>query len=296
MSTNRYSTDPCTEASWGADPLETQGGFRALEYDAHAEFRSSLPNNGTVRWVRLQLDKVDTTANAAKASLTVSFPAVDWPFLQSIYGWAALQFQAWARGSITINADQSKPVVLYIDNVLEFWVDGRSYFGGDFYSYRRAPLILHLDPGYHRLDARLIRDVRAMGGTGEPNIQVRIEAHVSQGGLTVVEDKLLFPDIVDGKLASILASVPIRNEGSRWIHVLSIESVDVRMFAAQEAGRLLILTWRTFSLFHCSRMVTSVLHLGKQDHWLSMFRYVILWPSFSPLELSMSSPTFMENI
>ncbi|KAI9877754.1 MAG: hypothetical protein M1830_002919 [Pleopsidium flavum] len=220
------------EATWGADPLEDQGGFRALEYDAHAEFRSSLPSNGTVRWSRFQSKEVDSIGNASKASLTVSFPAVDWSFLQSVYGWAALQFQAWARGTITINADQTNSIVLYVDNVLEFWVDGKSYFGGDFYSYRRAPLILHLEPGHHRLDVRLIRDVRAMGGTGEPNIQVRIEAHVSSGGLTVVDDKLLFPDIVDGKLSSTLASVPVRNEGSRWIQVLSVESVDDLFFVS----------------------------------------------------------------
>lgn len=154
---------------------------------------------------------------------------MDWSFLQSIYGWAALQFQAWARGTLTLNSRHRQSVLLYTDSVLEFWLDGESYFGGDLYSYGRAPLVLQLDPGHHCLDIRLLRDVRVMGGIGDPTVHARIEAQVVSGGLTVVEDKYIFPDIVDGKLPSNLASVPVTNQGSTWIHILTLESVDVRM-------------------------------------------------------------------
>lgn len=217
------------EATWGADPLESQGGFRALGYDPNSEFRSSLAPDGIVGWSLYRLEKVESEANASKGSLTVSFPTVDWSFLQFVYGWAALQFQAWARGTISINADHAKPVLLYLENVLEFWVDGRSYFGGDFYSYRRAPLVLYLEPGQHRLDIRLIRDARVMGATGEASIRIGIEAIVSHSDLKAVESKLLVPDLVDGKLSSHLASIPLRNEGSNWIQILGAETVDVRM-------------------------------------------------------------------
>ena len=225
------------------------------------------------------MDKTNRSATAVNGLLTVDFQEVDWSFLRSIYGWAALQFQAWARGTLVLNSKHRQSITLYTDNILEFWLDGKPYFGGDLYSYRRAPLILHLDPGHHRLDIRLVRDVRIMGGLGNSTIQVGIEAQVASGGLMVVEDKHIFPDIVDEKLPSNLASVLVRNHGSAWIHIVGLESADVRMADFWEAGRLLILQWRTFSLFHYLRMIRSDLRLGKQDHWLFMFLYFILWPS-----------------
>jgi len=204
---------------------------------------------------------------------------VDWSSLQSVYGWGALQFQAWSRGTLTLNSRYRQSVLLYTDQVLEFWLDGKSYFGGDLYSYRRAPLVLTLDPGQHRLDVRLLRDVRVMGGIGDPTVQARIEVQVASGALTVVEGKCIFPDIVDGKLPSSLASIPVRNHGPTWIHILGIESVDVSLIAAREAGRLLILPWRTFSLFHYLKMARSVLRLGKQGHYPFVFVYFSPWRS-----------------
>lgn len=220
---------------------------------------------------------------------------MDWSFLQSVYGWGALQFQAWARGTLTLDSRNRQSVLLYTDQVLEFWLDGKSYFGGDLYSYRRAPLALSLEPGQHRLDVRLLRDVRVMGGVGDPTIQARIEVQIVPGGLTVVEDKYIFPDIVDGKLPSNLASIPVRNDGPTWVHILGLESADVRMIDAREAGRLLILPWRTVSLFHYLRTVRSVLRLGKQGHCLFMFVCFIPWHSPSLSELSMQLMIRMES-
>lgn len=223
--------------------------------------------------------------HTSKACLTVSFPDVDWSFLQSVYGWGALQYQAWARGTLTLNSRHRQSILLFTDNILEFWLDGKSYFGGDFHSYRRAPLTLRLDPGEHRLDIRLLRDVRVMGSIGNPTIQATIEAQVVPGGLSVVDGGYIFPDIVDGKLPSTLASVPVRNDGSMWIHILGLDSADVRMIDTREAGRSLIMPWRIISLFHSLRMVRSVLRLDKQDPWVFMFLCFILLPSSSPFGL-----------
>lgn len=110
--------------------------------------------------------------------------------------------------------------------MLEFWIDDEHHFGGDFYTYRRAPLILRLDPGSHRLNIRLIRDVRAMGAIGEPSLHVKLEAQESPGGLAF-SGKPLLPDIVGGKLASNLASVSVRNEEESWIEICEIRSVNV---------------------------------------------------------------------
>ncbi|KAL9607861.1 MAG: hypothetical protein Q9167_007265 [Letrouitia subvulpina] len=225
------------EATWGADPLEYFGGFRALEYNESARYRSSLATNRTVTWSTQLADVSGGCPFNAQANLTVRFPDVQWLFLQSIYGWAALQWQAWARGSIGVTGANVKTIALYTDNVLEFYVDGVHYFGGDVYAIRRAPLVLHLEPGDHRIDVRVIRDVRAMGAVGEPKAEIRLEAAESQkdpsaqknpGGLIVEERSLLVPDMVNRSLlASSLGSITVRNEGRRWIKIQQIISTEV---------------------------------------------------------------------
>lgn len=179
-----------------------------------------------VSWSSQPANLSVSTSKAVVADLTVSFPGVDWEFMRCIYGWAAIQYQAWARGSLVVDADASQTVVLYTDNVLEFWVDDMPYFGGDFYAYRNAPLVLQLDPGFHKIDVRLLRDVRAMGGVGDPDIRIKMEAQISKGGLAVV-DNLLLPDIVKGNIASHFGSVTLRNEDYAWIEIWDIKSVDV---------------------------------------------------------------------
>ena len=159
--------------------------------------------------------------------LTVGFSEIDWGFMQSVYGWAALQYQAWARGILIIEGSSSQAIKLFTGDVLEFWVDDKLYFGGDLYTYRRAPLVLELGPGEHRLDLRLIRDVRIMGAVGEPQISINLEAQMSSRGLSVMNGKLLVPDMVGGRLVSNLGSIPVCNEGEDWIYIYSLTSNDV---------------------------------------------------------------------
>lgn len=215
----------CIEATWGADPLDSLGGFRSLHYDPKSRYHSSLASEGLVSWTSQQADN-KTNSDAAVADLTIKFPGINWEYLRPIYGWASLQYQAWTRGELVIERDSPQVTVIYTDNVLEFWVDDQPYFGGDFYAFRRAPLVLCLDPGSHKVDVRLIRDVRAMGGVGDPSIRIKLEAQKSEGGLIVTGEPLL-PDLVAGKLASHLASVSVRNEELEWIEVQDIKSVNV---------------------------------------------------------------------
>ena len=122
-----------------------------------------------------------------------------------------------------IKGDRKKTIALYTDEILEFWLDNELHFGGDFYAFRRAPLIVHLEPGSHILDLRLIREVRSMGGIGKPEINVKIEAQVSNEVLHVQEDKILLPELLRGDLISKYASIPVRNHGQSWIYIKGIE-------------------------------------------------------------------------
>ncbi|KAF2471395.1 uncharacterized protein BDR25DRAFT_260921 [Lindgomyces ingoldianus] len=216
------------EATWGADPLEYLGGFRALQYDPGAQFRSSLPTNGTARWSVVVATQTSGNSSSSSASLSISYDNVDWNFLKVVYGWAAVQYQAWARGEITVSADDNQHVILYTDSILEYWVDDVHYFGGDFFTYRRAPPVLHLTPGTHKIDLRLVRDVRAMGGVLDPTIDVVVEAQRVSGTLELAKPGILMSDVVDGKLASLIGSVALRNSGEDDIEIVDVQSSDVR--------------------------------------------------------------------
>lgn len=207
------------------------GGFHSLQYDANATYCSSLAPNGVVSWSFGHADTSTSNADSAVAALTIEFTNIDWHHLQSTYGWAALQYQAWIRGNLIVDKKAPQTIRLYTDCVLEFRIDDEHHFGGDFYTYRRAPLILRLDPGSHKLDVRLIRDVRSMGAIGEPSLHIKLEAQKSRGGLAF-SGKPLLPDIVGGKLASNLASVSVRNEERSWIEICDIRSVHVCLGAA----------------------------------------------------------------
>lgn len=191
-----------------------------------SRYDSSLSAGGTVGWSLLETEVPKKDKDSVEASLVFSFTDIDWAFLQSIYGWAAFQFQAWGRGEIVINAGEPQTIILYTDNVLEFYIDRQSYFGGDFYAYRRAPLVLKLSPGPHTIDIRLVRDVRAMGGVGSPalHIKIRAERSTSVAGLAVIKDKILLPDMAGDRLASRLGSIPVRNDSEDWIEILELES------------------------------------------------------------------------
>ena len=221
---NRCSSS--LEASWGADPLESYGGFRQLQYDPNVSYPSSLAPRGQVCWTHCHVETFHEQAEAVEIALHIDFPVVDWKGLQQIYGWAALQYQGWARGELMVDGDEPQTVVLYTDNVLEVWIDDRHYFGGDYYAYRRAPLVLHLCSGSHKLDARIIRDVRVMGGKNS-SMSITLRAERSEGSLVVVGQDLLISDFINGTLASPYAALPLRNDGNHMISVRKVEAERV---------------------------------------------------------------------
>jgi|TARA_R110002003_G_scaffold214_9_gene16087 hypothetical protein len=218
-----------TEATWGADPLEYVGGFRNLSYDPTATFRSSLPTNGSAKWNITQAAQVSSSPTSANASLSVSYSNVDWDFLKTVYGWAAVQYQAWARGELIVGGKETQHVILHTDAILEYWVDGVHYFGGDFYTFRKAPPVLHLKPGSHKIDIRLVRDVRAFGGILEPTIDVVLDVQQASGTLELAKPGILLSDVVDGTIASSTGSVYLRNSGKQDIEIVAIEAANVSL-------------------------------------------------------------------
>ena len=147
-----------------------------------------------------------------------------------MYGWAALQYQGWARGYLEVGGPLPRRVLLFTDNILEVWLDDVRVFGGDFYAFRRAPLVVTLVPGSHVIDVRLIREIRSMGGA-DSSITVTLEAQVATNTLRILENTAVLPDLVDGKLPSAPASVTVRNEGESWIEMYHCDSTQVLAYA-----------------------------------------------------------------
>ncbi|KAJ4369981.1 hypothetical protein N0V83_005745 [Neocucurbitaria cava] len=216
---------PLIKATWGADPLEYVGGFRNLSYDPKATFRSSLPTNGTATW-NLTKAVQSSSPTSANASLSISYSNVDWDFLKTVYGWAAVQYQAWARGELIVGGNSTQPVILHTDSILEYWINGTHYFGGDYYSFQKAPLVIHLRPGTHKIDLRLVRDVRAFGGIGEPTIDVVLDVQQVSGTLELAKPGILMSDIVDGRLATGIGSVSLRNSGVSPIEIVVSQELN----------------------------------------------------------------------
>ena len=159
-----------------------------------------------------------------KADLFVDFlPSIDWPFLQDVYGWAGHQWLGWARGEIDVYSESTKTLALNTRNVIEFWVDDTRYFGGDFYGYGRAAVSLHLAPGTHRLDVKLVGDVRSVGGAGDPIVGITLDLKESSDGLSLVsytDEDVMMSDVIggdQGPLVSPYASVIVRNDAKRDI-------------------------------------------------------------------------------
>lgn len=225
--------DTCVEAIWGADPLEKEGGFRSRQYDPEATFNSALATNGTVKWAAMQAD-LDSSVSQTKAALTLSFSEVNWDFLQSVYGWSALQYQAWARGALNILGVEAQTVALWAGGLLEFWVDGKPHFGGDLYHYRRAPSLIQLSPGLHVVDLRLTRDVRAQGGL-DSSMKVLIEAELRDEPITVDQRSLVVSELTDRKLGGTWASVHLQKNIAVPVEILSISAPKVKF------SRLMIL-------------------------------------------------------
>ncbi|RDW93214.1 uncharacterized protein DSM5745_00536 [Aspergillus mulundensis] len=215
------------EAIWGADPLEYRGGFRNLSFDEKAEYASPLSTDGRVKWGQAWANVTNSHAGQSRAELMVAFPEVNWPFLQSVYGWSAKQYQAWARGYLYLHGSNRQAVAIFTDGILDLSIDGKRHFGGDFYSYRRAPLVLDITPGVHLVELRLIRDVRALGGQGDPTIHVVVELEIRYGTLTIDERSLLIPEATEQKLGSSWASINVQNNAREWVEILSLYSPNV---------------------------------------------------------------------
>lgn len=186
-----------------------------------------MAEGGKVYWSPT-IGQADGRNQSANTDLEFAFQNVDWDFLRTVYGWPAMQYSAWARGTFYVSNEHqsSGKYMLNTDHVVEVWIDEDYYFGGDFYGFQRAPLLLTLSPGEHLIEIRLIHEVRSMGGIGDPITNIRLQLEPVEDVFTEMS-KALVPDVVNGSLAGPYASIAVRNTGDELQQVLAIESMKV---------------------------------------------------------------------
>jgi hypothetical protein len=147
--------------------------------------------------------------------------------MQSVYGWSALQYQAWARGILEVKGSQPQTIALFGDGLLEFLVDGEPYFGGDMFHYHRVPCLIKLAPGLHVLELRLTRDVRAHGGLNNA-IEVTIRAELRGAKpVTLDQDSLLISELANGRIGSPWASINVQNNEENLVEIKSMRALKV---------------------------------------------------------------------
>lgn len=99
------------------------------------------------------------------------------------------------------------------------------------YAYKRAPLVVKLGRGKHKIDIRVTHDIRAFGGGMPPSVEVQVDVRIAKGGLVAVEEEIVVSDLVAGRLAGKWVSLPVRNEETEgWIEVLEVSGGDVCVF------------------------------------------------------------------
>jgi hypothetical protein len=232
------------EQQWGADPLEAYGGFSNITYDDREPFASSL--NGTVYFRILTSSPPSIENNLVTQTIPVSFPDTDWKSLEKVFGWSALQFQAWIRGTIKIH--HHGRYGLWIGNAVEFRLDGTYYDVGNLYDadiaqFTRGGLFLDLSSGEHILEIRVVNDIRAFGGQIPPKVEIHIAMREVREDLVVANydshGGWVVPTVLNmtrkdaqrgyACVGGDWASFALRNEGRDWVIITALRVDEVSL-------------------------------------------------------------------
>lgn len=175
---------------------------------------------------KTRLFQSTNTATSATVEIAVAHGEIDWDFIRSIYGWAAVQYQSWARGTVYNHASEEIMVALHAPGVIDLVIDGatglKPCFGVDFYGFQRAPIITKLKPGPNAVHVRLIRDVRASGGQMPPLIEASVHIETVEGDASILDGSLVIPEICQGRFVAAFGSLTVVNHGSKALYIESI--------------------------------------------------------------------------
>lgn len=197
------------------------GGFQNITYSSNAVYVSALGRGAAISWSKANLDG---------ETLRFEFKdVINWQEQQAIYGWAGLQFQAWARGWIEV--EELSRVKVEVSGAVEFFI-GSQKFLGDVYGYNTAPVLVSIPKGRTRIDIMVAGDIRATGGKLPPSIKTVVRVLAAQEGLTLDERSWKIPDAVpggegEGIFAGEFGTISVMNEGFILVDIIAIEGANV---------------------------------------------------------------------
>ncbi|RHZ56847.1 hypothetical protein Glove_396g73 [Diversispora epigaea] len=232
------------EQDFGADPLEAYGGFTNFNFSETQTFPSELADNNTVKWSRIGTKRDGIVG-------PIQFENIRWKFNRNSFGWAINQFQMWARGYFELSPDitnlkdiknitdikETIPVLIQFHNIGDFYVDNRRLFG-DWYDYKKSWHVLHLQPGNHVINVRLVNEIRIFGDKIPPDFKFQCQIrklNEKEKVMMILSQTIIVPNLVNGHLAGRFISIGILNTLEKeWITISKVVVVNsnVKMTAS----------------------------------------------------------------
>ncbi|CAG8432933.1 6079_t:CDS:10 [Diversispora eburnea] len=209
---------------FGADPLEAYGGFANFNFSETQTFPSELADNNTVKWSRIDTNR-------------------DGIFNRNSFGWVINQFQTWARGYFELSQDiinikdiknitdikETIPVLIQCHNIGDFYVNNRRLFG-DWYDYKKSWHVLHLQPGNHVINVRLVNEIRIFGDKIPPDFKFQCQIrklNEKEKVMMILSQTIIVPNLVNGHLAGRFISIGILNTLEKeWITISKVIVVN----------------------------------------------------------------------
>lgn len=195
----------------GADPLACWGGITGVTR-GQGVFPSELGADGVVGW--------SSVAGADGALGPVDFAVWNSTLLQAANGWPAVAWQGWAVTDVEVPDGADATYAVQCLYAPAFYVDA-TRFHGDPLAYGLAPALIYLPAGNHTLAVQLQNGVE-YGGVTAVSVQCSVWAPNAELTILPLPAAAIVPDLVDGALASPLASITVLNGGGAPLSALSV--------------------------------------------------------------------------
>eukprot|EP00931_Biecheleriopsis_adriatica_P048949 TRINITY_DN28299_c0_g1_i1.p1 TRINITY_DN28299_c0_g1~~TRINITY_DN28299_c0_g1_i1.p1 ORF type:complete len:947 (-),score=155.49 TRINITY_DN28299_c0_g1_i1:5-2812(-) len=214
---------PASSREQGADVLEAFGGILQIPRGGNQTYPSELVpkwsghDAGRARWMQVQ-------SMAESGAVGINYGDLRWDLLDDALGPTVLRSRGWAIGDFFLSADGF--YIATCTGISWFLVDGARVNGDPYRTGWRGGQSMHLKAGNHTLHVPFGAYASHKEFTckldpcsQEPD---SFPLHViSRGGIG--GRPFLFPDVVEGRLASELASLVLENRGQQTLQVFHAE-------------------------------------------------------------------------
>ncbi|CAE8711893.1 unnamed protein product [Polarella glacialis] len=223
---------PSSSREQGADVLEAFGGILRIPRGGAQTYPSELVPQwsgheaGRARWMQV-------SGQEAGGSVEIDYGDLRWDFLEEALGSTVLRSHGWAVGDFSVPVDGAFAATC--SGISWFLLDGDRLQGDPYRTSWRGSQPVHLKAGNHTLHVPFaawgshasFRCQLAPYADDPEDFPLHVISRPGMGGRP-----FLFPDVVEGQLASELASVVLENRGQAALWVFRAE-VEENVFGIQ---------------------------------------------------------------